>query len=328
MASEENPSKKMVRLPKRTRRDRSHGNGGPAQPSEKIPLDIVQIIFTFLPIKKAVQLGLMAKQFKDTWMFSQRLEFGREFARRLTSYQYYRIVNKVLGLHAGPTIQSFTMYFDPTGHESMVRNWMEIVASKGIEELDLDFCTTWSTRKFRLGALDVPFIRFLKLAFCDFVLPQSQGCFPLLSTLVLRNVKVTTQTIEMVIENCSLLETLDIVCCRIGRQIQILAQHLKRFRTLKIGDCQEVGDIEIDSPTLRSFHYCGKIPFLILENVIELKDVVLNVRSPTSAYVPSFRVKSAMWDISHIKVLTVTGIFLEVQSPTCIHTCVFLSFIM
>lgn len=298
----------MARPPKRSRRN------GIRRPPEYIPLDVLEVIFTFLPIKKAIQFGVVAKRFTDTWLLSRRLDFGRAFARSRTMYQYFSIVDKVLTLHEGPTIESLTLYFDPTGRENEVRNWVDIIVSKRVEELDLDFFGAWSSRKFSLGALDLPFVRTLKLSFCDFVFPQSQDCLRLLTTLVLKSVIVTTKTIETVVENCTLLETLDIVNSRISGQILVLAHHLKRFATLRIGDCPDVNHIEIDSPTLRSFHYVGKIPFLVLENVFRLDDVILNVRSPPGAFVPTFRVRSALWDISHIRVLSVTGIFLEVRA--------------
>ncbi|OWM77530.1 hypothetical protein CDL15_Pgr016928 [Punica granatum] len=244
-------------------------------------------------------------------MLNRRLDFGREFARNYTTTEYFAIVDKVLNLHVSPTIQSFTMYFDPTGYESKVKNWIKIAISKGVEELDLDFFGTWNRHKFRLGTLNLPRVRVLKLSFCEFAFPYPLECLCLLNTLVLKNVNVTTRIIEIVIKNCKHLGTLDIVYCRTIGQIKVLAKDLKCFRTFKVGDCTSVSEIEINSPTLRSFHYVGKIPLLTFVDVFELKDVILNFKSPQSAYVPHYRIRNALWSIAQIHVLTATTVFLE-----------------
>lgn len=297
---------------KRTRRQYTRRSNITPRPQAYIPVEIVEVIFTFLPVRIAATLAVVAKKLKDSWMSSRRLDFGREFADKFSASEYFAIVNKVICLHAGPTIQSFLLHFDPTGYESEVNHWIEVVVSKGIEELKLDFFGNWNLRAFPLINIELPLVRVLRLSMCEFPVPQTPGSLCLLRTLVLKHVKVTTEIIETVINNCKLLETLSLSYCPITEVIRVLAQDLQRLRTFKISECAQLCHVEIDAPTLRSFHYYGKIPVLVFRNISQLSDVILNIRPPTGLLVPSHVIKSVMRQFSRVRVLTVNGAFLEV----------------
>lgn len=43
------------------------------------------------------------------------------------------VINDIIKRHAAPVIQSFRLYFDPTGVGDAVEKWIENLTTKGVE---------------------------------------------------------------------------------------------------------------------------------------------------------------------------------------------------
>lgn len=290
--------------------------------SVDLPDDVLDMIFSFLPIKKAMQIGILSTRFKNSWNFNRRLDFDNDFARGRSPEDFKSIVNKVFDRHAGSRILSFRLCFDPNREELLVEKWIRKSIEKGVEELDLEFYQSGNVFEgrwpFKLNSdvYEAESLKILKLTLCQLDLPPKLKGLHVLNTLVLRKIIITPTLIDTLFQNCFFLETLDLAHCHRIFHLKIFAQ--KTFKVLKVGDCQEILRIYIDAPNLRSFHYCGHVCFIKFNSVPQLKDVMLSFR-PSKGFTETFRVRNLVYDLHPIQVLTTTSTFLEV----CFHACIF-----
>ncbi|KAK3188110.1 hypothetical protein Dsin_027671 [Dipteronia sinensis] len=131
---------------------------------------------------------------------------------------------------------------------------------KKVEEAELNFLN--ATPQFEISPefFNIESLKIVKLYFCVVDLPPLLKGSAFLKTLVLKKSVIVTPTfINTIFKHCMLLEYLDITQSRGLNELKILAENLKKFKVLKIGDCPNLVEIEIVSLTLRSFHYCGNL---------------------------------------------------------------------
>ncbi|XP_048141685.1 putative FBD-associated F-box protein At1g61330 isoform X2 [Rhodamnia argentea] len=285
------------------------------KPLSDLPDDVLERIFTLLPIRQAVRAGVVSTRFKQVWLFSRNLHFGRWFTTHKGILEAISIIDHVFRAHAGPQIQSFKLYIDPTDIEPMVRKWIEISISKGVEELELNFIAA-RIDPFLLSRdlIDVESLRVLKLTFCEIDFPPDLNSLHLLDTLILKKVEITSEMIETLILNCTLLETLELVHCDAIHQLTLSAQNHKRLKVFKLGDCSDLSLVEIDAPSLRSFHFYGQVPLFLFEDISQLKDAVINF-IPPKGFMRHSSIRNTLDDLANISILTVNSIVLEGISP-------------
>ena len=87
-----------------------------------------------------------------------------------------------------------------------------------------------------------------------------------LKELYLRDLSITDQYLNFNIFRFPHLETLHVIGCNMLKRVKISAQ---RLRMLKINACQELEELEIDSPNLSSFVFCSfenSIPMIFSKN--------------------------------------------------------------
>ncbi|KAI5590694.1 hypothetical protein BDE02_04G027900 [Populus trichocarpa] len=296
------------------------GNTSDTNHSVILPGDVLDKILAFLPIKKAMQIGILSSRFNHSWIFSRRLHFDNDFARGRSPENFKSMVNKVFDQHAGSSILSFRLSFDADGEGFLVEKWIKKAIEKGVEELELYFYVIGinfeggGPVKLISDVYDVESIKILKLSFCQLDLPPEFKGLHFLSTLVLRKIIVTPTLIDNLFLNCLLLETLDIAQCYRIFHLKISTQNLKKFKELKVGDCPEILMIDIDAPTLHAIHYCGHVCFIKFTNIPEVKDVMLNF-GPSKGFTGTFQVRNLVHDLYNIRVLTTTSTFLEGLTP-------------
>ncbi|KAI3409285.1 F-box domain-containing protein, partial [Psidium guajava] len=276
-----------------------------------LPDDVLERIFTLLPVKQAVRAGVVSTRFKRVWLFSRKLHFGRWFTTQKGILEAMSAIDHVFRAHAGPQIQSFKLYIDPTDIEPMVRKWIEISISKGVEELELNFVAA-RIERFQLSRdlIDVESLRVLKLTFCEIDFPPDLTRLHLLDTLILKKVEITSDMIETLILNCTLLETLELVHCDAIHQLTLSARNHKRLKVFKLGDCSDLSLVEIDAPGLRSFHFYGQAPLFLFEDISQLKDAAINF-VPPKGFMRHSSVRNILDDLANVSVLTVNSIVLE-----------------
>ncbi|CAK7350713.1 unnamed protein product [Dovyalis caffra] len=325
MASRESVGGIIERIPrKRVKRHyQCNTSANETNHSVNLPNDALDKILALLPIKKAMQIGILSRRFNNSWIFSRRLDFDDEFARGHTTEDFISFVNKVFDLHSSPTILSFRLFFDANGEQSLVEKWIKKSIEKGVEEIELCFYVIgnyFDGGPIRLisDVYDVESIKILKLNFCQLDLPPKPKGLQFLNTLVLKRIFVTPALIDTLFQNCMFLETLDISQCYRIFHFKICTANLKKFKVLKVGDCPEILSIEIDAPTLHSIHYRGHICFIKFTNIPKAKDVMLNF-IPPKGFTETFLARDIVYDIHHIHVLTITSTFLEGLTPKFVN---------
>ncbi|XP_059639328.1 putative FBD-associated F-box protein At1g61330 [Cornus florida] len=272
--------------------------------------DVVENIFSFLPIKKAVTLSPLSTRFKNSWRLSRNLCFDFDFARLRSRAEFMTIVNHVLNSHTGSKIQRFRLYFDPANVGTLVEYWIKMVTSKDVEELDLDFTEARDPLKLSYDLLDVESIRVLKLAYCVIDLPPKLKGLCLLKTIVLEQVDADPILIKTLLSNCLLLEFLNLVQCSKIFDLNVFGVNLRRFKVLTVRNCYDISMINIDAPTLRAFHYKGVVHNINFYSPMpKLNDVTINFDARGFPMV--FQISDLLIGFSTVAVLTVSSTFLE-----------------
>lgn len=310
---------------KRPRRENNGGNAAAADEDDStpktgreyqlLPDDVLEKIFSFLPIKQAARNAVVSKSLAKAWVLSRDFTFDREVARRIrTRSELVNIVNGVFEAHKGPEIKTFRLYFNHPHVDHQVQRWLETVIAKGVEALDLDFDLAVGQFDYPLEFLGVQTLRTLRLINCHIDNPP-RGCnTPMyLKTVVLKKVSMSQWVVSTLIRQCPGLESLSVTQCHVFG-IRIYASELKNFRELRIGGCPGLSLVHVDAPSLVSFHYQGQCRTLSLDqSVSKLDDVILN-------FTPSKTFKQCYTDIERIAnhhlrnvtVLSTTSTLLEV----------------
>ncbi|XP_061363061.1 putative FBD-associated F-box protein At1g61330 [Gastrolobium bilobum] len=293
---------------KRTKRVSTNQNN-PQNPLVNLPEDIVENVFSFLPIKDAIEAGTVSTRFKRSWLLNRKFLFGRDFALRFRREELIELIDRLFNSHKGPQIHSFQLHIDPFGIGVWIDKWLRICIAKGIEDLEFYFLQPGYN-------LDADFIdslkslRTLKLVYCEIQLSPVLKSLKFLNTLVLWHLELTEVKLETLIFHCKLLEILDLCQCSKIRQVNIFARNHKNFKMLKIASCPDLGGIEIDAPTLGSVFYCGFIPRIRFGQGVSLNEAFFNFM-PTRTYMPASEVEILVTDLHNVRVLTASALFLE-----------------
>lgn len=297
---------------KRTKRENGDSPSSGPPPSlvlhHRLPEDVLENIFSFLPIKDAVQVGTISTRYKKTWLSCRRLVFGRDISRRHTPQALAALVDKVFDSSKAPKIQAFCLNIDPTGLQPQIEKWVQICILKQIEELEFQFL-----RHFFCPSrfLDIQTLRILKLVNCTIQLPSVLTGLKFLNTLVLRQLGLTENQLETFVSHCKLLETLDLSECYTIRVVNVRAREHKNFRTLKIACCPDVNGINIDVPSLRSVFFCGVVMRIKLATLLPLKEAFVNIL-PSRGYLQSHLIEPLVFEFFHVTVLSTSSTFVEV----------------
>ncbi|KAL9392592.1 hypothetical protein Peur_016512 [Populus x canadensis] len=124
------------------------GNTSDTNHSVILPDDVLDKILAFLPIKKAMQIGILSSRFNHSWIFSRRLHFDNDFARGRSPENFKSMVNKVFDQHAGSSILSFRLSFDANGG-GPVKLISDVYDIESIKILKLSFCQLDLPLKFK-----------------------------------------------------------------------------------------------------------------------------------------------------------------------------------
>lgn len=285
----------------------------PYHPRFDLSYDVIELVLSFLPIKQAVQMGLLNTRLKDSWLYNRNFYFGREFARRRRRDKMIEIIDRVFSLHRGSLIRCFQLYIDPVSLDATIESWTRTSIRKGVEELDLDFSKGSERFKLSTDLIDIASLRILKLSYCVvFEFPMKLNGLSLLRVLNLRWVNITNYSILNVLRNCLNLEVLDLVHCTRIRELNIMTEKLKNFKVLKVGECSNTIQIQINSPTLCSFHYHGHVQGIYFTGTTsQLRDVMINF-NPAQAFARHCHMRNLILNFDCVKVLTINSTFLEV----------------
>ncbi|XP_021902278.1 FBD-associated F-box protein At1g61320 [Carica papaya] len=305
-----------------------HGNDSLVNPYQNsmisfdIPGDIVETIITFFPVKQAARSSLLASRFRNTLKYIKSLIFDKEFARGYHRGALVSIIDQIFRHHEGSKIKSFRLFIYPT--ESIIptiESWIKQAIAKDVEEIELDFSSVSTIPVLSSDWVDSGItLTSLTINNCEFNPHLSElKNWHLLKNVVLKCVDVNIQFIGALFDCCILLENLEIIHCYSLNIVYINATKQKWLRVLKFGDCENLVDLEINAPSLKSFYYIGNPIYLKLNNVAKLEDFLLTMNSAKHLTQP-FKLIGLVYDLSYLKVLSTTSIFLELNSFNFVRT--------
>jgi len=279
--------------------------------SNNLPEDIVQSIFTFLPIKNAiVTASTVSRRYKRSWRHNRKFLFGRDFYLQYRLLGMTSIVDHLFNCHKGNEIKTFQLHIDPIGIEGLINRWLQICIQKDIEDLELhlyrfgftvEFCVFNTLHK----------LKTLKLIQCVIQLPEVPIGLQFLQTLSLCNIHVSENMIDMLIGHCKMLNSVDLICCFTIKKLNLIARENKHFEKLRIIGCRDLENIEINSPTLRSIFYHGKFLTIRIVQGMQLYEALFQF-TPSKNYMWCAELEALVKELYHVSILTTTPQLIEV----------------
>ncbi|XP_058726120.1 putative FBD-associated F-box protein At1g61330 [Vicia villosa] len=127
---------------------------------------------------------------------------------------------------------------------------------------------------------------------------------------------MTEDVFNVLIENCKMIKIIDLIHCSRIKKLILFAKENKHFRELTIDGCQDLEEIRIDSPTLRSIFYHGNVVVVRVEQGMQLYEAIFYFITSKN-YMQPTHLESLVSDLSHVSILTTTHLLIEglVVSP-------------
>lgn len=274
-----------------------------------LPEDVIENIFSFLPLKEVCRLSILSKRFKTSWKICRDLSFDRDFARHLSKEEYKTSVNNFFSSYSTDSAEKFKLYFDATAETPLVSRWICNAVTLRVTEFELDFSP--SKKKFTLSydLVNVDSIRKMKLVNCELHLPFESNGLRFLREITFQDVRAHYGLIHSIFLNCVSLRALKLVkCCSVSS----LVVWGRALETLVVKDCYDVDSVVIKTRSLSTFHYHGKLTeFDFNSDLPRLNDVVFGIAHPRSFTQLSHR-DALMNSLAYVETLTVSTTFLEV----------------
>jgi hypothetical protein len=227
----------------------------------QLPEGISIAILSKLPINEAARTSILSKKWKNLWTyFSGTLEFegslimkdmkkdmkkitGRHLqmameimydAERQT---YTRWINELLASLQCSSLQGLKFWF-PMKSVSDIDKWIRFAVQKKVQKLELYFGHT-----------------------IDYVIPLDLfkvERFNSLHVLRMKSITVTEETLEYLLCNCQLLETLSLVDSEVPKTMKVsVSGSSLKLKCLELVRCWELTKVEIFAEKLVSFKYYG-----------------------------------------------------------------------
>ncbi|XP_060195332.1 putative FBD-associated F-box protein At1g61330 [Lycium barbarum] len=298
-----------------TNRDDQSNNSS----SVYLPNEVIHRIFTFLPIKHAISSSLVAKPFRNSWLYARNLCFDRAFWINcfMRDRDQISIMNNIISNHLGKRIHSFQLYIhEPIKYSSFFIAWIQLIASKGLEELKLHLVELDPTNEIYYHVpsafINIKTLRILKLISCELHLPPKSKGLRFLKSLSLTKVRVVPYLIKRLFSRCVVLESLALEGCSFIGKVTIKGSN--RFRTLLIRNCSDIILVTVNNPSINTFHYCGEINKIKFVDPISLKDVILNFGATTELQHIRER-DNLMEALRNVQTLSIINVLLEGLSP-------------
>ncbi|WVY92547.1 hypothetical protein V8G54_031635 [Vigna mungo] len=279
---------------------------------QHLPLEIVEEVLSFLPIKEAKQLCILSSKFRTPTHISRKFLFGRDLTKRYSRESIVQLVDHLFRTHRGRCIDSFQIYINPVGIESFLHKWLEICREKTIQELELVFYEPgYTLTAYFLSQLYK--LNSLKLVHCQLELPLNLSSMANLRTLVLRFVSLTDEMIHALVSHCRQLETIDLLYCTGLLCVEIYAREHRFFKKMRIAGCKNLEVFVVDSPVIECVHYCGHVPTRIrFIQAPQLSEVHLKFTPAGSrGYLQASVLEKIVSDIPNVKILSASALVPE-----------------
>lgn len=194
-----------------------------------LPLSIIEIILTLLPIRDAVRTSVLSTKWRYRWASLQVLVFCDkcvDFSPEKANFEG-RLINFIthaLLLHQG-SIHKFEIRSSILQSCPVIDQWMLFLSRYNVRELILELGEgEWLRAPTCL--FFCKYLTHLELSRCELDPPPSFKGFAFLKTLNLQQVSVAPEAIETLISSCPLLESLTLLYYD-GLELSIYAPKLK-----------------------------------------------------------------------------------------------------
>jgi len=276
--------------------------------SDNLSEDIVQNIFTFLPIKNAIVISsTVSTRHKRSWRHNRKFLFGRDLYLQYRLLGIASIIDHLFHCHEGKKIKTFQLHIDPTGIKALIKRWLQICTQKDLEDLELHLYRSGFVVEF--SVFNTPHkLKTLKLVNCVIQLPEVLSGLHFLQTLSLCNIHI-----DVLIGHCKMLNSIDLICCFTIKKLNLIARGNKHFEKLRIIGCRDLENIEINSPTLRSIFYHGKFSTIRIVQGMQLYEAFFQF-SPSKNYMWSAQLEALVKELYHVSILTTTPLLIEVYT--------------
>ncbi|KAL2932116.1 hypothetical protein RDABS01_037526 [Bienertia sinuspersici] len=262
-----------------------------------LPDAILHQILSSIPTKYVVSLSSVSKRWReisaDHLLYATTLDFGEEFAKKQTPDQLSDTLNSILNLNRSEKIQKLKLIFSPRNdeHRNNATDWISFATSRGVQELDLDFCRQiqihFLTRAHVIGkkeAFVLPEFLFdcrtlltVKLSRCILDLPEKYAGFRSIQTVCLKEVHLTDHMLECFLHTCTLLQVLVLKECGALTAIRIGSD--TRLQRVTVYECYNASIIEISGPKIKSLLIsAGHLDACKLEDMFVLEEVFIGTR--------------------------------------------------
>uniref|UniRef100_M1DTW4 Cyclin-like F-box n=2 Tax=Solanum tuberosum TaxID=4113 RepID=M1DTW4_SOLTU len=280
-----------------------------------LPNHVIDMIFTFLPTKDVISSSAVASPFLNSWMYARNLRFDRIFKSNC-GREDISIINKIISGHLGKKIYSFHLYIPaPNRYSLFLQEWIQIVASKGLEELEIDLWFTpdnEDTYYMHSDFIDIETLRSVKLINCELRLSPNLKGLRFLKSLSLTKAPITPHFIQELFRSCVVLESLSLAFCSSPTNVTIKGSN--QLRTILIRGCGNICLITIDDPNIHTFHYEGEIDKIKLIGPTRFEDVIFNL--DTTTWLQHISGMGSLIEIlRNVQTLSINNIFLEGLSP-------------
>ncbi|VAH86026.1 unnamed protein product [Triticum turgidum subsp. durum] len=261
-----------------------------------LPPELKGDILSRLNVEEAVKTSTLSSTWRDAWTNMPKI-FLRDgnFART----KFVTLVDMVLSLHNG-TVEMFDISGSKTYHDEFGR-WMRMLSRIRPRSVTIRLNSGPGYRipscLFSIGDL-----RVLHLQNCVISLPRVFQGFKRLTHLDLKNFSSTDMDIQNLVSFCPILSYLKLASFEGINYLNVQAPKLKRLHVF--GDFE---DINLDAPNLEAA-------------ILSLAHEAKAHQSVPIAHDMESHVKKSLGDLSGIKTLGISGIFMKYLSKWCILT--------
>ncbi|XP_077242866.1 putative FBD-associated F-box protein At1g61330 [Tasmannia lanceolata] len=302
------------RNPRPVTHDQSNNNGCRID----LPADVIDNIFSFLPMNTVRLIGERSRRFKRSYISNRHLNFDRKFAKGWKREDYTKFINHIKSFHSCHKVFSLKLFLHVEDDEHYkVEDWIDFAARKAVEDLDLEFAKRKQRFKFPTRLLNNISVTSLKLSFCELNPPSDLKRLHSLRTLFLYKVRLNEETFQVIFSDCTFLENLTLKNCSMLGRLEIPTSFLK-LKILSIVDCLKLVEAVLGAPNLSSFHFSGKFSKITFSNEdalkVNLRDAVLRFTG-VHGWEQLGQFRKLMLDLSHVEVLTVNSTVIECLAP-------------
>ncbi|KAF0890802.1 hypothetical protein E2562_004287 [Oryza meyeriana var. granulata] len=262
----------------------------PELPLDKLPEDILDCIYSLMPLRDAARAACVSHGFLRCWRRYPILILNNKtiglIKRKvsLDDMESYAVskIDHIIKNHSGIGVKVLKLQLFASWNISaaVLDKWFVHVIKPGIKELSLEMssCIKRTEYNFPCSVLSNKAgggtIQSLFLSSCSFHPTVTLGCNRSLTSLYLCKVHICGEELGQFLFNSFALERLVISDCNdiILFKVPCLMQQLKH---LQVTECQMLQVIEIDAPKLSTFIYGDVGVQISLGGPLQVKDILL-----------------------------------------------------